>query len=93
MVIACSQSLYVPSSASETDEHMLTELTLGRKLYIKNCGSCHNLFPPQKYSVEHWTKEMPQMKLEAKITDEQAGLILKYVTGNRPEVQVDTMTE
>lgn len=81
LIVACGQALYVPSSETVTDVHDLAELTEGRKLYIKNCGSCHNLYPPGKYSDLHWTNEMTEMQKEARITDDQAGLILKYLTG------------
>ena len=60
---------------------MIEDLTEGRKLYIKNCGSCHNLYRPEKFTESHWAAEMVEMKEEAKITDEQAALILKYLTG------------
>ena len=80
LILACSQSLYVPTAENVSDSNTLEELVEGRKLYIKNCSSCHNLYPPQKYPAEHWIKEMEEMKVEAKITDAQAMLILKYVT-------------
>ncbi len=60
---------------------MIDELTEGRRLYIKQCGSCHNLYTPQTFSEEKWTSEMVEMKEEAKISDGEAALILKYLTG------------
>ena len=80
LIIACSQSLYIPSVETTSNIQDIEALTLGRKLYIKNCGSCHNLYRPEKFSAEHWTMEMVEMKEEAKINDHEAGLILKYLT-------------
>lgn len=78
--MACSQSLYIPSVDTVSNAKDIEELTLGRKLYIKNCGGCHNLYRPEKFSAEHWTMEMVEMKEEAKINDQDAELILKYLT-------------
>lgn len=79
LVIACSQTLYVPSPETVSEAHLIPELAEGRKLYIKNCGSCHNLYSPGKYPRYHWEKEMTEMQAEAKITDAESALILKYL--------------
>ena len=80
MVWACGSALYLPTSETITDTARLTELQEGRKLYINYCGSCHNLYKPQSFTREKWTHQMQEMKVEAKISDEQAGLILNYLT-------------
>ena len=76
----------MPSAENITDPHVLNELTQGRKLYIQSCGSCHNLYVPDRFPDAHWVAEMDSMKVAAKITDEQAELILKYLT-------TETLTE
>ncbi|MEO5905782.1 MAG: hypothetical protein ABIQ11_03600 [Saprospiraceae bacterium] len=81
LVFACSSNLYVPDATNVSDVNAIVELNQGRKLYIANCGGCHNLYKPEKFSTDHWTHEMVEMKEEAKITDEEAVLILKYLTG------------
>ncbi len=81
LVLACGQSLYIPSIETASDANMIDELTMGRKLYIKQCGSCHNLYTPQTYSGEKWKEEMNEMQHKAKISDHEAELILKYLTG------------
>lgn len=77
---ACGSALYIPTSETVNDTASLTELQEGRKLYINHCGSCHNLYKPQSYTREKWTHQMLEMKVEAKISDEQAVLILNYLT-------------
>ena len=79
MVWACGSALYLPTSESVPDPAVLTSLQEGRSLYIKHCGSCHNLYKPQSYTKEKWTHQMQEMKVEAKISDEQADLILGYL--------------
>ena len=39
------------------------------------------MYRPEKFTEDHWTNEMVEMKEEAKITDHEASLILKYLTG------------
>jgi mono/diheme cytochrome c family protein len=80
MVWACGSALYLPTSATVSDPEELTSLQQGRKLYIDHCGSCHNLYKPDSYSKEKWTHQMQEMKVEAKISDAQADLILDYLT-------------
>ncbi len=83
LIIACSQSLYIPTTDTVANPLLVDDLTAGRKLYIQHCGSCHNLYRPEEFTKEKWTAEMGVMKVEAKINDRQAELILQYVTGYR----------
>jgi len=87
IVVACSQNLYIPTAETVEDIDRLAALTEGRKLYIANCGSCHNLYKPETYSAEKWTHEIIEMKGKAMISDYQAGLILKYLTGYKSETE------
>ena len=81
LVLACSQSLYIPTAETVTNDQLLQDLTVGRKLYIQSCGSCHNLYKPEKFTADKWEHEIDEMKDDAKISDAEAALILKYVTG------------
>ena len=88
--MACSQALYVPAPENVHDVDRIASLTKGRNLYIRHCGSCHNLYKPQTYSNEKWVVEMQEMKVEAKINDETAQQILEYLTGYKTyDNQVD----
>ena len=80
-IVACSESLYVPTVENAAEPDKIPELNMGRKLYIKHCGSCHNLYRPEAYTAAKWTAQIEEMKTVAKITDEQAELIRLYVTG------------
>ena len=90
VAFACSQNLYIPSTENVDSSNTIEILTKGRKLYIANCGSCHNLYKPEKYSIQHWTEKMPEMKVNAKISDENADLILKYLTSYKPGTGVES---
>lgn len=81
LIYACSQTLYVPAADNVKNPEAIAQLTDGRKLYIKYCGSCHNLYSPQAYSAIQWTHQVDEMKGQAKLSDAQANLVLQYLTG------------
>ncbi len=77
---ACSPALYMPSITDANRLGISTDsLMIGRTLYTKHCGSCHNLHLPEQYTQTHWEKVMPEMKGKAKISDEEARLISSFV--------------
>ncbi len=51
----------------------------GRTLYIKHCGSCHNLYLPEKFTATEWEKNVSEMQLKSKINDFQKDNILHYL--------------
>ena len=77
---ACSPALYMPSMIDASHSGVSVDsLMLGRTLYTNHCGSCHNLHLPEQYTQAHWERVMPDMKRKAKISDEEAKLITKFV--------------
>ncbi len=77
---SCSVKLYEPSPETVGLSTNLSNLKQGKKLYIENCASCHSLVQPEKHTAEKWVKLVNVMSKKAKINDEQASLILQYVT-------------
>ena len=57
----------------------LADLNKGKAAYEANCGKCHGLKDPAKYSEEKWRKVNPPMAQKAGIEAATEGLILKYV--------------
>lgn len=78
--IGCTTALYIPTHDNVLPNANIAELQRGRQLYINNCGSCHTLYLPEKYSTEQWSLWIKKMKPKVKITDEENTLILKYVS-------------
>ncbi|MDQ6609355.1 MAG: hypothetical protein M3Y85_06005 [Bacteroidota bacterium] len=76
IILSCSQQLYVPNSTDATQQQQLLS---GRKLYVAHCGSCHNLHLPKEFDTNGWKKQLNEMQVKAKITDEEKGLIYKYL--------------
>lgn len=51
----------------------------GRTLYVRKCSACHTLHLPAAYPAERWPAIMEAMKGEAKLTEEEARDIERYV--------------
>lgn len=80
MIIACSQVLYIPTLADSQRTGVSTDtLVLGRNLYVNNCGSCHNLYQPERFTKKEWEKVMPVMQKKAKCNNQEISIIMKYL--------------
>ena len=76
----CSTVLRMPTvTEAQKTGISLDYLVKGRELYISNCGSCHNLYLPERYTATQWLINIGKMKKPAKINDEQSEIILKYI--------------
>lgn len=54
-------------------------LDMGRDMYIEKCSGCHSLIEPSKFSEEKWMEEIKEMKVKAKLSDDEEFAILTYV--------------
>lgn len=80
ILFACAPSLYLPTDEQAARVGIpLEELQQGRKLYVDNCGSCHMLYLPNRFTVDKWEAEMVIMRTKVTITDRDEELILKYL--------------
>jgi len=80
VIAACSQIMYIPTNedAQRAGESLET-LNQGKMTYEKNSAKCHGLFSPERFTQQKWAKIMPVMQKKAKISNEEASLISKYV--------------
>lgn len=74
---SCKTMLYIPTTS--TEHNSLEKLQEGRSLYVANCGSCHQLYLPNKYNATQWQHILDDMQTRAKINDMQKELIYKYL--------------
>lgn len=77
----CGSVLFTP--AAEDAQRMgtsLNSLKEGRTLYVNNCGSCHALHLPEKYTASEWKDNVNYMRKRAKITDAQKETIYQYLS-------------
>jgi mono/diheme cytochrome c family protein len=81
LIYRCSAALLVPTAAdAQKTGTPLNTLVQGREMYIGHCGSCHNLYLPEKLTASEWNREVNLMQRKAKINDDQKEVILKYLT-------------
>ncbi len=55
------------------------DLASGRRLYVMKCSGCHSLHAPDTRSAEQWEKAVPEMIARARLTNEEAILIVRYL--------------
>lgn len=80
VVYACSTTLYLPTQAdAQKTDVSIDTLTIGRNIYINNCGSCHRLHSPESFSKKEWTDVLPSMFKKAKMKKDDARLVLSYI--------------
>lgn len=80
VLAGCVSGLYMPTQTDATRQKIpLETLNNGRSLYIKNCGSCHNLHLPSRYTKSEWSKAVDKMKVRSKIDNTQVDLIKQYL--------------
>ena len=79
LLAGCAAALYTPTVSNVTEHATLAELNNGRALYVSKCGSCHTLKLPSEYSVDVWKKNLDEMQVRAKISDEEKSDIFKYL--------------
>ncbi len=82
----CGGALYAPTALdAERVQVNLDTLLWGRQLYIRNCGGCHHLYLPEKYTQTQWKEIVARMQKPAKINDNQAKIIYQYLSvGAKP---------
>ncbi len=80
LIYRCGSALYVPTAEDQDRTGiMLDSLAEGRKLYVGHCGSCHNLYLPERYKAPEWEKNVAEMQEKGMITDSQKAKILSYL--------------
>jgi len=86
LVVACAPKTaevieVVTESNSETTilRKPSVEESEGMALYNTNCNKCHDLEVISNYSLERWTKIVPNMSAKAKLDATQESKIMAYV--------------
>lgn len=84
---SCSPALYLPTQADALQAGSnLENLMAGRALYVKHCGSCHNVHVPEQFTQAQWKVKLPEMQRKAKISDEETKLISDFIKARcKPE--------
>jgi len=70
---------HAEAAAKQWPGTTLQDLVRGRELYVSHCSSCHSLYSPTEYPAEHWRKIVPEMKVRAKIGEDEVLNIARYL--------------
>lgn len=88
LLAGCSGARFVPDPTAKHLEYAekagypattLRALAYGRRLYIDRCSRCHELHQPGAYSSKEWPRIVGEMQADAKISDDQARDITRYL--------------
>ncbi len=64
----------------------------GEELYYEKCGSCHRVYPKEKYSADEWETKIEEMSKRAKLNANKKRMIIDYLTlpeANKNPAQVN----
>ena len=79
-VAACAATLpQVTPQDAERLNAPLADLRKGRARYVAKCTGCHPLHNPADYTDADWTHQVEEMTPQARLTEEDARLILSYL--------------
>lgn len=82
-LVSCTSQ--TPKSSTSTTANLpatAENLAQGKTIYENNCGKCHALPNPAKYTDEKWVGIMNWMAPKAKLDDNQKALAFAYVTNS-----------
>ena len=80
IAINCLATSYLTiQNTIKIDSASVDSVKVGKELFVKNCGKCHKLKDPAKYTMQQWPKQVNRMQKRAKINDGQKALILRYL--------------
>lgn len=77
------------TTASDAADTHGDEAAIAHKMYVAKCAKCHKFHDPVRYSDEEWRMWMRKMIKKAKLTEEQAKMLSRYIDETfRREVNV-----
>ena len=68
-------AILFPAGAAES---LSAEQAAAKKIYLKKCAKCHELYDPKAYSDTEWNSWMTKMRKKSKLTPDQYQLLLRY---------------
>ena len=84
-IFSCSQKLYQPEQkhsdwvSENIDTTSITDLVVGRTLYIASCQTCHYLHYPSEFTKSEWDHVFPEMSIKANLSDANKMKIYNYI--------------
>ena len=67
------------TEVTPVEKSLSAEAQAGEKLYMENCGRCHDLPKIPDYSAERWERIVPSMSKKAHLDATQEQSVMTYV--------------
>lgn len=58
----------------------------GVEIWAQSCGRCHRPQPASRYTAERWETIVAQMRIYARLTDDEANAVLEFLQGSAKPV-------
>lgn len=58
----------------------------GVQIWAETCGNCHTAQPAARYTADQWASIIVQMKITARMTDDDADAVLQFLQGGAKRV-------
>jgi hypothetical protein len=58
----------------------------GVEIWAQSCGRCHRPQPARRYTAERWETIVAQMRIYARLTDDEANAVLEFLQGSAKPV-------
>jgi len=66
----------------------------GVEIWAQTCGRCHRPQPAGRYTAEAWETIMAQMRIYARLTDDEANAVLQFLkSGAKPIARDESGTD
>ena len=75
-----------PAAAARAAERAglpAAEITRAADLYVTKCAKCHRFYDPLPYPAPEWDRWMTKMNRKAKLTEDEAKLLGRYLAAFR----------
>jgi mono/diheme cytochrome c family protein len=89
LTLACAGALppvtpaLVERAVSRWPDSSEASLKRGRRLFVDRCSGCHSLVLPREHGEEEWSDYVDAMSERARLTRQEAELVLRYLVGQR----------
>jgi len=60
----------------------------GVEIWAQTCGNCHVTQPAARYSAENWQRLMRHMMITARMTDDEAAAVRRFLMGSARQIVV-----
>jgi cytochrome c5 len=70
----------------------LEDLERGRRLYVRRCSGCHNLFLPRAFPPERWPAQVDDMAQKARLGASERDDVVRFLVALAADPQANQAT-